>query len=32
MAIKKMGHLGSEMTLLQYGFADESLPSLYDVC
>jgi len=32
MARKKMGDLGSEVALLQHGFADESLPGLYDVC
>jgi hypothetical protein len=32
MARKKIGHLGSEIALLKHGFADESVPGLYDVC
>jgi hypothetical protein len=32
MTSKKSGHLGSEIALLQHGFADESVPGLYDVC
>jgi len=31
MAGKKIGHLGSQVALLQHGFADESVPGLYDV-
>jgi hypothetical protein len=32
MAIKKMGHLGSEIALFQHGFANESVADLYNVC
>jgi hypothetical protein len=32
MGIKKMHDLGSEIALLKHGFADESVPGLYDVC
>jgi hypothetical protein len=32
MADKKFGHLGSEIALLQHGFADESVTGLYHVC
>lgn len=32
MADKKIGNLGSEITLLQHGFANESVAGLYDVC
>ena len=29
MARKKFGHLGSEIALLQYGFADELIAAIY---
>ncbi len=32
MASKKIGHLGSEIALIQQGFANESVAGLYDVC
>jgi hypothetical protein len=31
MAGKKSGHLGSEVALLQYGLADESIQALHAV-
>jgi hypothetical protein len=32
MASKKIGQLGSEIALIQHGFANESVAGLYDVC
>jgi hypothetical protein len=31
MASKKIGHLGSEIALIQQGFANESVAGLYDI-
>jgi hypothetical protein len=32
VANKKIGHLRSEIALLQHGFADKSVSGLYDIC
>jgi hypothetical protein len=32
MARKKIGHLGSRIALLRYGFADELIAGIYCVC